>query len=138
MGPLGFTEILFILLLALLLFGPKRLPELGRAVGRGPAGVRRAPTHPRAPTQDQGAPARAGPRRGPGSQPPSRPLPDRCPPERIPPWRKPRAASPPSWVSSITWLSCGGACSSAWGRSEEHTSELQSRLHLAVCLTRGV
>ena len=31
---LGFPEMLFLGLLALLLFGPKRLPEIGRQVGR--------------------------------------------------------------------------------------------------------
>jgi len=53
MGPLGFTEILFILLLALLLFGPKRLPELGRAVGRGLAEFRRASNDLRATIEDE-------------------------------------------------------------------------------------
>ena len=41
-GSLGFTEIAFILLLALLLFGPKRLPEIGRTIGKGMAEFRRA------------------------------------------------------------------------------------------------
>ncbi len=31
---LGMTEIMIILLVALLLFGPKKLPELGRSVGQ--------------------------------------------------------------------------------------------------------
>ncbi len=31
---LGMTEILIILLLALLLFGPRKLPELGRSLGQ--------------------------------------------------------------------------------------------------------
>jgi sec-independent protein translocase protein TatA len=42
LGSLGFPEILFILLLALLVFGPKRLPEVGRKVGRALGEFRRA------------------------------------------------------------------------------------------------
>lgn len=53
MGPLGFTEILFILVLALLLFGPRRLPELGRTLGRGLAEFRRASTDLRATIEDE-------------------------------------------------------------------------------------
>lgn len=53
MGPLGFTEILFILLLALLLFGPNRLPELGRMVGKALAEFRRASTDLRATLDDE-------------------------------------------------------------------------------------
>ncbi|WP_040742357.1 twin-arginine translocase TatA/TatE family subunit [Paenibacillus ginsengihumi] len=34
LGNIGFSEILLILLIALLLFGPSKLPELGRALGR--------------------------------------------------------------------------------------------------------
>lgn len=41
-GPLGFQEVLFILVLALLIFGPKRLPELGRTIGKGMAQFRKA------------------------------------------------------------------------------------------------
>lgn len=39
---LGFPEMLFLGLLALLLFGPKRLPEIGRQVGRFLAEFKRA------------------------------------------------------------------------------------------------
>jgi TatA/E family protein of Tat protein translocase len=39
---LGFPEMLFLFLLALLLFGPKKLPEIGRQIGRGLAEFRRA------------------------------------------------------------------------------------------------
>jgi len=35
MGPLGFNEILIILLIVLLLFGGKKIPELMRGLGRG-------------------------------------------------------------------------------------------------------
>ena len=35
MGPLGFNEILIILVIALLLFGAKKIPDLMRGVGRG-------------------------------------------------------------------------------------------------------
>jgi TatA/E family protein of Tat protein translocase len=43
-GPLGFPELIFILVLALLIFGPKRLPEIGRTIGRGMAEFRKAST----------------------------------------------------------------------------------------------
>lgn len=35
MGNLGFTEIMIILLVVLLLFGAKRLPEVGASIGKG-------------------------------------------------------------------------------------------------------
>jgi TatA/E family protein of Tat protein translocase len=41
-GSLGITEIAVIMVLALLLFGPKRLPEIGRTIGKGMAEFRRA------------------------------------------------------------------------------------------------
>lgn len=42
MGPLGVQEMIFIFILALLLFGPKKMPELGRMLGKGLAEFRRA------------------------------------------------------------------------------------------------
>jgi sec-independent protein translocase protein TatA len=33
-GPFGITEILIILVLVLLLFGPKRLPEMAKGIGQ--------------------------------------------------------------------------------------------------------
>ena len=42
MGTLGIPEMMFIFLLALLLFGPKELPKLGKTVGKALAEFRRA------------------------------------------------------------------------------------------------
>jgi sec-independent protein translocase protein TatA len=44
MGPLGWEETVFIFVLALLLFGPKKLPELGRTLGKAMTEFRRAST----------------------------------------------------------------------------------------------
>jgi TatA/E family protein of Tat protein translocase len=43
-GSLGAPELVAIFVLALLLFGPKRLPEIGRALGRSFAEFRKATT----------------------------------------------------------------------------------------------
>ena len=42
MGNVGFPELIVIFVVALLVFGPKRLPELGRSLGRGLQEFRRA------------------------------------------------------------------------------------------------
>ena len=42
MGPLGWQETVFIFLLALLVFGPKKLPELGKTIGKAMTEFRRA------------------------------------------------------------------------------------------------
>ena len=34
-GWIGFPELLILLVVALLVFGPKRLPEMGRSLGKG-------------------------------------------------------------------------------------------------------
>lgn len=42
MGPLGMQEMIFIFVLALLIFGPKKLPELGKTLGKAMTEFRRA------------------------------------------------------------------------------------------------
>ncbi len=39
---LGFPEMLFIFVLALIIFGPKKLPEIGKQIGRAMAEFKRA------------------------------------------------------------------------------------------------
>ncbi len=41
-GSLGVSELLFIFTLALLIFGPRKLPEIGRTIGKGLAEFRKA------------------------------------------------------------------------------------------------
>lgn len=42
LGSIGLPELIFIMVLALLIFGPKRLPEIGRTIGKGLSEFRRA------------------------------------------------------------------------------------------------
>lgn len=44
-GRMGLPELLFIFLLIILLFGAKRLPELGKAIGQGLREFKKAVTH---------------------------------------------------------------------------------------------
>ncbi|HEY6065410.1 MAG TPA: twin-arginine translocase TatA/TatE family subunit [Thermoanaerobaculia bacterium] len=41
-GPIGMPELILIFFVALLVFGPKKLPELGKSLGRGLAEFKRA------------------------------------------------------------------------------------------------
>lgn len=41
-GPLGMPELILIFIVALLLFGPRKMPEIGRSVGRALGELRRA------------------------------------------------------------------------------------------------
>lgn len=41
-GPLGLPEILLILFIVILLFGPKRLPQLGKSIGETVRELRKA------------------------------------------------------------------------------------------------
>jgi len=42
MGSLGVPELIVIFVVALIVFGPKKLPELGKSLGKGLAEFRRA------------------------------------------------------------------------------------------------
>ena len=42
MGPIGIPELVVIFLVALIVFGPKKLPELGRSLGKSIAEFKRA------------------------------------------------------------------------------------------------
>jgi len=42
MGPLGVQEIVLIFIIALVLFGPKKLPELGKSIGKALGELKRA------------------------------------------------------------------------------------------------
>ncbi|MEE3273234.1 MAG: twin-arginine translocase TatA/TatE family subunit, partial [Acidobacteriota bacterium] len=41
-GSIGGTELLVIMVIALLIFGPRKLPELGKSIGRGLSEFKRA------------------------------------------------------------------------------------------------
>ena len=42
MGPIGFPEMILIFVVALLIFGPKKLPELGKGLGEAIRGFKKA------------------------------------------------------------------------------------------------
>lgn len=53
MGPIGFPEMLVILVVALIIFGPRKLPELGRSLGRSINEFKRASNELRTTLDDE-------------------------------------------------------------------------------------
>ena len=42
LGPIGMQELIIIFVIALIVFGPRKLPQLGKSLGRGIAEFKRA------------------------------------------------------------------------------------------------
>ncbi len=53
MGPLGVPELIVIFVIALLVFGPRRLPELGRTVGKAMNEFRKASNELKSVVEDE-------------------------------------------------------------------------------------
>ena len=52
-GSIGFPELLVIFVIALIVFGPKKLPELGRSLGKSLAEFKRASTELRSTLEEE-------------------------------------------------------------------------------------
>ena len=75
MGSLGVPELIIIFVVALIVFGPKKLPELGNSLGKGLAEFRRASNELKS-TIEEPPPARHDPEPEPESESKSDPEPD--------------------------------------------------------------
>jgi TatA/E family protein of Tat protein translocase len=53
MGPLGFPELIIIFAVALVVFGPRKLPELGRSLGKSLSEFKRASNELRSTLDDE-------------------------------------------------------------------------------------
>jgi TatA/E family protein of Tat protein translocase len=52
-GPIGMPELVIIFVIALIIFGPRKLPELGRSLGRSLGEFRRASNELRSSLEDE-------------------------------------------------------------------------------------
>jgi sec-independent protein translocase protein TatA len=76
MGPLGFWELLVVFAVLLLLFGARRLPEMGKSLGRGMREFKDAVTGAEVPDTTTELPARTT-----APAPTTPPTPTEAPPE---------------------------------------------------------
>ncbi len=53
MGSLGMQEIILIFIIALIVFGPRKLPELGKTIGKGLAEFKKASNELKATWEDE-------------------------------------------------------------------------------------
>ena len=53
MGSIGMPELIIIFVVALIVFGPRKLPELGKSLGKGLAEFRRASNELKATIEDE-------------------------------------------------------------------------------------
>jgi TatA/E family protein of Tat protein translocase len=113
MFGIGFQELVVILVVALLIFGPTKLPELARSLGRGLAEFRRASSDLRqsfadAVEETQIDRPSPGPPSGPGKGEPSQPKPSEAEGGPPPASGTSGAATPPS-LEPATAAAPGGA-----------------------------
>ncbi|HSJ50878.1 MAG TPA: twin-arginine translocase TatA/TatE family subunit, partial [Actinomycetota bacterium] len=100
MGSIGAQEILLILVIALVVVGPRRLPELARSIGKGLREIRRAQDEVRKTVEvslDADEPRPSPPPRATAGPPNARPTPPRAEDEE--------AATPPGETSAMAEVS---------------------------------
>jgi sec-independent protein translocase protein TatA len=79
-GGLGTQEIILIFLIILLLFGAKRIPEIGRALGKGIREFKNASREITSAADEESAKPATPPPPGEGETPPAPPPSERTPP----------------------------------------------------------
>src|SRR3989304_5360513 len=103
MFGIGFPELVVIVLLALIVLGPQRLPALARSLGRGFATLKQAADEAQTQIQDELRVEGGG-----GGGPPPPPPPRRAPAVEPPdPWRLSATRSGDECLCGITSRSCG-------------------------------
>jgi sec-independent protein translocase protein TatA len=83
MGPLGPTELIVILVIALLVLGPKKLPEVGKSLGKGMREFKDSLSNAN-PFEDDDEDERPAPRRRPAQQVAAAPVEDPAEPAAAP------------------------------------------------------